>query len=200
MERRRGAAEDRRDRERHAGGVEQPALDDPDRRELILDRRREQEHVPGDERHGDLGERAAEPVDPTPHDPRAFGRFERDRVAADRPRGCGGVGERPQRHRLGPEHLEDHHARVRQQRRRVRESVDRERLPEVAARVGPRVRVRGRLGVPLQLVEPLIDETPLERRYDHEVRTGERAPDDEKQRDGEARADPAGEAHRSRKR
>ena len=35
---------------------------------------------------------------------------------------------------------------------------------------------------------------------DHEVRTGERAPDDEKQRDGEARADPAGKAHRSRKR
>jgi hypothetical protein len=79
-------------------------------------------------------------------------------------------------------------------------SVDRERLPEVAARVGPRVRVCGRLGVPLQLVEALIDETPLERRYDHEVRTGERAPDDEKQRDGEARADPAGKAHRSRKR
>ena len=38
-------AEDRRDRERDARRVEQPPLDDADGRELILDRRREQEHV-----------------------------------------------------------------------------------------------------------------------------------------------------------
>ena len=112
-----------------------------------------------------------------------------------RPARRGRVRKRPERQGLRPEDLVDDDARVRQERRRVGEAVDRQRLAEVAARVGPGVRVRGRLRVALELVEALVHEPPLERRDDHQVRAAERAAHDQEQRDRQRRADPAREAH-----
>ena len=195
VERRRRAAEDRRDRERDTRRVEHPPLHDTHRRELVLDRRREEQDVARHERHRDLGKRPAAALDTSAGDARVLGGVEADRVVADLPGGRGGVGERPERQGLRPEDLVDDDPRVHQERGRVDEGVDGQRVVEVAARVRPGIRVRGRLRVALELVEALRDESPLERRHDHQICTAERAAHDQEQRDRQRRANPAREAH-----
>ena len=69
VERRRGASEDRGDRERDARGVQQPPLHDAHGGELVLDRGREKQDVSREEGHRDLGERPAAPLDPAARRP-----------------------------------------------------------------------------------------------------------------------------------
>jgi len=195
VERRCGAPEDRGDRDRDARRVQHPPLHDAHRRELVLDRRREEQHVAGDERNGDLGKRLVAALDTSAGDARVLGGLEADRVVADGACGRGRVRERPDRQGLRTEDLVDDDARVGQERRRVGEAVDGQRFAEVAARVGPCVRVRGRLRVALQLVEPLRHEPALEGGDDHQIRAAQRAAHDQEQRDRQRRSDPAREAH-----
>ena len=195
MERRRRASEDRGDRERHTRRVEHPPLHDANRRELVLDRRREEQDVARHERNRDLGKGLVAALDTSAGDARVLGGLEADRVVTDGARARGRVRERPDRQGFRTEDLVDDDARVGQERRRVGEAVDGQRVAEVAARVRAGVRVRGRLRVALELVEPLRHEPPLERRHDHQIRPAEGAAHDQEQRDRERRADPAREAH-----
>ena len=65
VHRRGGAAQDRRDEQREPGRVEESTLHDADGRELILDRRREEEDVPRrEQRHRYLARRAGRRVRP----------------------------------------------------------------------------------------------------------------------------------------
>ena len=57
------------------------------------------------------------------------------------------------------------------------------------------VGVRGRHRLALEVVEPLVDEAPLERRHDHQIRAAERAGHDREQRDRDRGPDTARESH-----
>ena len=187
-----GGAEDRRDQERDPRRVEEAALDDP----------RPSRAGPRSTRRG--AARSVESGPPT--------RRTRGRARSTRPREMRRRLRRPLRDGVVPDGAAER-GRVRASRSvsrpgpstwntttraryaaeaRSTNSVERERLTLVDERRSRRTRP----AVLLELVDPRVDEPPLERRHDHQVGAAEGAADDREQRDGERRADPTRDAHR----
>jgi hypothetical protein len=197
VHRRGDGAEAEGDRERGQRRVQELALDELDRGELVGKRRGQEHHPAGrQQRHGDFRVLAPATLDATPlHAVRACG-VDGRRVTLDRRRGdrCG-VGEHRERDR-GADHLVEDDARVERRRGTVDERVEAERRAQVVAQQP----VHERRRVALQLVELRVDEPLLEPRHDHQVGNGERAGHDRDERDRELDADPARGAHVSWKR
>ena len=190
-----------RDQQRDDRRVEQPPLDERDRRELIRERAREEHHVAVGEQRSTATSAYSRPscTMRARTVPALFAASSAVGIASrSRSRPTADESARELQH-LGSAGI----ARRRRRRRvRSRRSRRRRRSRRAAACSAPEARVVDgqRLGVALQLIELRVDEPLLERRDHDRVGREERAADDAEQRQRQLDADAARDAHPSRKR
>ena len=180
-----GEAEDQREYERERCREEQTLPHQPHGRERVRERRLEEDDRVGD-RNGDVRVVASRVEDASPLDlPAHQRRRATGSLATSLERLRPGVGDHRQRRLVLRQDAERDNACVR---------LDGVRLDAVLPvdRVR-RQRVRERDGDGLELIQPRVDQSPLERRDDDHVGRSERACDDPHEHDHDADADPARE-------
>ena len=185
----RGQAEDEREQEREGGRNEQTALDESHGRQRVRERRAEQDHGVLAVRDRHLGEVPGDIDHAAPLDATRLRRAKCGDVPRDIPRALppARVGHDGERRLVGAEDAKGDHASIR-------------RHPELLDLVVPEQRVERQLvrewrGLLLELVEPRVDELPLERRHDDEVCGTERSRHDRDEPEREANSDPARDLH-----